>query len=84
MNLPASVKPGRLCITILTFFALTTGASCLTNLTLGGLFSLGGAGADWDGSASLKAAELALLHVNDNPNVLQGYHLTIDVKNSKV
>ena len=78
------LKPCRLFITTLTFLTLTTGSSSLTNITLGGLFSLGGSGSDWDGSAILKAAELALQHVNNHPHVLSDYYLNIEVKNSKV
>ena len=71
-------------LTTLTFLSVTTGISSLTNITLGGLFSLGGPGSDWDGTATLKAAEMALMHVNNDPDVLPGYFLNIDTKNSKV
>ena len=71
-------------ITTLTFVSLTTGISSLTNITLGGLFSLGGPGSDWDATAILKAAEMALQRVNSDPDFLPGYYLNIDNKNSKV
>ncbi|XP_022092951.1 gamma-aminobutyric acid type B receptor subunit 2-like [Acanthaster planci] len=67
----------------LVLLSLTLPTVCLTNITLGGLFSLGGAGSDWDGSAILQAALMALQHVNEDPTVLPDYHLHIEVKNSK-
>ncbi|XP_022093142.1 gamma-aminobutyric acid type B receptor subunit 1-like [Acanthaster planci] len=69
--------------TSLIFLSLTTETLCLTNITLGGLFSFGGAGTDWDGSAILQSTLLALQHVNEDPSVLPGYYLKLDVKNSK-
>ncbi|XP_038066081.1 gamma-aminobutyric acid type B receptor subunit 1-like [Patiria miniata] len=69
--------------TTLTLLSLTMGTSSLTNVTLGGLFSFGGAGTDWDGGAILQSTLMALQHVNEDPTVLPEYHLKLDVKNSK-
>ena len=41
-------------------------------LYIGGYFPLGGG---WDGSGNIVAAEMALDHINNNPNILEDYEL---------
>ncbi|KAJ8044803.1 Gamma-aminobutyric acid type B receptor subunit 1 [Holothuria leucospilota] len=49
-------------------------------LFLGGLFSLSGG---WDGSGVFVGADLALKHVNENPNMLPGYKLMMTLSDSQ-
>lgn len=54
----------------------------LKNITIGGAFSLSGNGTTW--GDCLMATLLALDHINNNSNLLPGYHLNMEWGDTRV
>lgn len=67
-----------------TYMTITDNSSSRIDLVIGGLFGVNITNGGWSTAAAIPAFEMALDHVNNDPNVLTDYKLKFVWRDSKV